>query len=207
MEPMNIVALCGWPKSGKTSMAEYLRDTQGYKIIDDGLILRNFVHVAFQVPMDSLYTPEGKARTIEILGKTWEIRKILGQVGNKLEELFGENIMADIAMRQARMMHAFTGYNKFVFPSVRKTQGQLYKQEGGLIVKMDRPGYGDSGNDFDRFDQEIVDMTIMNTGVKDALTHFAEPIAKNAAVMAKAMQNVRDTQRIAKEGSRFEGLH
>jgi hypothetical protein len=66
----------------------------------------------------------------------------------------------------------------FVFPSVRMDQGITYRQHGGLVLEVTRPGYVPV-NDFDHYDRDLVHFTVANDGEKrDLVLRVNELFAK-----------------------------
>jgi hypothetical protein len=155
----DFIAFVGHPKSGKTTAAEVFLDTFGGEVVDDGHVLRKFAVEELGLSWDDVLSQHGKARTTEILGKTWTNREILGEFGNALEALFGEHILPFIATR-----HHVPGQT-WLFPSCRKTQGAFYRQRGGIVIQIDNPLAGPSGNAFDEWDRTEVDYVINNDGL------------------------------------------
>src|SRR6476619_5721995 len=87
-----LIGICGNPKSGKSEVQNILKEHYGYIPLDDGLALRQIARDHLGLSWEDVSTQEGKARFTEILGKNWQHRDILGTLGEKLEEMFGENI-------------------------------------------------------------------------------------------------------------------
>lgn len=158
----HIIAICGYPKTGKSKVQEILAEV-GVQIVDDGGPLRDFAQRHLGLSWRDVHTQEGKADTNMIAGQWWENRKILGDLGKKLEELFGPNIMPFMATRKLCDVASYS------FGSVRRKQGKFYQSLGGVVLGVNRAGVGPSGNDFDEFDHSIVDYWIDNDGSLDDL--------------------------------------
>jgi hypothetical protein len=164
--PVRYIALCGNPKSGKSTVQKILHDRYGVLPVDDGLCLRDFAMRHLGLTLLDVSTQEGKTRHTNILGKSWENRKILGEFGAALENLFGEHIMPWVATR------GLNGNGVYSFGSVRKTQGHFFKEQFGreaVIVEVMRKGVGPTGNAFDAYDRSMVDMVIDNSGTVEEL--------------------------------------
>ncbi|WLR90977.1 hypothetical protein [Shinella zoogloeoides] len=153
------IAICGNPKSGKSLAQEILSTDLNYLPIDDGHVLREFAVNKLGLSWDDVQTQEGKKRVTSILGKDWEHRILLGEFGNRLEEMFGEHIMPFIATRN---LYPNARYS---FGSVRKTQGHFFKEHGGVVIEIMNPMAPPSGNAFDKYDLSAVDRTIINDGM------------------------------------------
>ena len=159
-----IVALVGHPKAGKTTAAEILKNLYGYQIVDTGAPLRKISMKYLGLDRDMVYTQKGKASRVMIAGKEWQVRDILGTLGAKLEEMFGEEIMPI-------MSHNMVGPDSLIVdPSCRKTQGHYWKRQGGVVIKIDNPAVGPSPYAFDKFDESSVDHTILNDGLARELS-------------------------------------
>jgi hypothetical protein len=154
------VALCGWPKCGKSTIAAMLEDEFGAQIIDDGMILRKAVPVLFGIPEDEPFTQEGKDRVYNVCGREETVRQMLGELGNYLEARYSDEFMPIRAMQVAQKL--YPAANFYVYPSVRKVQGRAYKRMGGIVVQIDNPNAPPSDNPFDRWDKSFVDITINN---------------------------------------------
>lgn len=150
------VALCGNPKAGKSLVMEIMAVNYGTQAVDDGRPLREIAKQYLGLTHDQVYTQEGKASHVEILGKHWQVREILGELGNLFEFLFGEHILPFMVTQ------TLEGPGPFVFGSVRKTQGRFYKQAGGIIIGIENPLAGPSPYAFDKFDESAVDYWIIN---------------------------------------------
>lgn len=158
----HIIALCGYPGSGKTEVQTLLCEL-GVQAIDDGAPLREFSRSWLGLSHSDVYTQEGKLRSSKIAGKDWQNRQMLGELGKKLEEMFGPDIMPFMATRRLLDVACYS------FGSVRRRQGWFYKDLGGVVIGIRRLGCGPTGNDFDEFDGDAVDYWIDNDGSIDDL--------------------------------------
>ena len=181
-----LVALCGWPQSGKTTLAEYLSDEYGAQVVDDGAILREACMALYGLDWGDLYTQEGKAKTIKVCDKVYTHRQLAGHLGNLLEQFYGEQFVPEQTLRRL-LKHTpeLDGAPFYVFPSVRRTQGITWRNAGGMVVAIERPGLKFSGNDFDAFDESLVDRWIVNGGTVEDMCQQAkrlfDALAKRAA--------------------------
>lgn len=164
------IGLCGHPKSGKTTAAEILQKTFGCQILDSGMPLREIAVRHLGLDWDQVMTQEGKASTVNILGKDWQVRKILGDLGQKLEDMFGEEIMPFMAHQSIMDELCNGGDNTYIDPSCRKTQGHYWKRQGGLVIGINNPDAGPSIYAFDKFDESAVDYWILNDGLNRGLS-------------------------------------
>lgn len=158
LTPPRLIALCGNPKSGKSLVQEIIGNHYGHAAVDDGYTLREFAVEKLGLSWDDVITQEGKARSTNILGRDWVNRDLLGEFGNRLEDMFGEHIMPLLALKGCSEDQRYT------FGSVRKTQGRFYREHGGVVIEIANPLASPSGYAFDMYDREAVDITIVNDG-------------------------------------------
>lgn len=161
----SLVAICGNPQSGKSTLQKVLQNQFGLIPRDDGDVIRSHCMRIGNLKGSDVYTQEGKSRLTGLNGRIWQNRIMLGEYGKMLEQMFGENIVPDIAIREA-LQHwdetpnpAHRGYS---FGSVRRNQGRKYKEYGGVVIEVVRQNAPPSGNDFDEFDRSIVDVVVEN---------------------------------------------
>lgn len=160
-----LIALCGQPGSGKSTVQEILERRLGIKAFDDGYVIRQHCRELFGLSRDDVYTQDGKKRQTEIQGKLWENRKILGEYGAMLEHTFGRNTVPSWAVQAALLnwdvdQHNFQGYS---FGSVRRGQGEVYRNYGGTVVEIVKPDVEHSENIWDNYDQRWVSCTFENS--------------------------------------------
>lgn len=154
------IAICGYPGSGKTLVQSILNKDYGTVGVDDALPLREFAVTNLGLTWDQVLTQDGKKEYVEILGRTWQVREILGELGNRFEAMFGKNIMPAMAINRIKD-HAYPGAS-FSFGSVRRDQGAYYSNVGGIVLGIDNPSVGPSPYEFDQFDRSVVDYWIYN---------------------------------------------
>lgn len=151
-----LIAICGHPKSGKSEVQRLLHSSFGYQPVDDGLPMRAFCVENLGMRWDDVTSQEGKAGHVEILGRRWQRREILGVLGNHFEAMFGQHIMPFMAT--VGLEHD----KRYSFGSVRRDQGLFYRERGGLILGVRNPDAPPSPFEFDRFDESLVDIWIDN---------------------------------------------
>jgi hypothetical protein len=119
----------------------------------------------FGLSWEQVSTQEGKASHTTICDHPFQVRDLLGSLGNMLEDKFGSQILPEAALKYALAEHPG---KKYVYASVRKNQARTFKEAGGICIEVKRPGCEWSGYDFDLYDQSLVDFTINNDGtIKD----------------------------------------
>jgi len=170
------IAICGNPKSGKSLVQEILRDRYAVQPVDDGAILRECAMKNLGATHAQVHTQEGKASLacwpngdLMIDARTGEHmswRRVLGLLGNQLEDMFGKHVMP---MTACARIATLTG--SFSFGSVRRDQGSYYQQRGGIVIGIENPLAPPSGNEFDEFDLSIVDYWIENDALARGLPH------------------------------------
>ena len=164
---LKYIAICGHPGSGKTEVQNILEDEFGVMPIDDGHALRAFaVNNLPDVTWTDVITQEGKMREITVCGVKMTVRKFLGDLGQALEDRFGEAIMPEMALNAADNILD----QVFSFGSVRKNQAETYLATGqAVVIEVIRPGVGPSGNVFDLYNEQLVIMQIHNSGTLEQL--------------------------------------
>ena len=158
-----MIALCGHPGSGKSEVQKILDNLLHYQPVDDGLPLRSFCVQHLGMSWNDVLSQEGKSGEVKILDTVWTRRKILGDYGNLLERIFGDNIlpyMACVGLQDDK---------RYSFGSVRKRQAAFYKEQGALVIGVRNPLAGPSPYDFDWFDDRLVDLWIDNDSQANGL--------------------------------------
>lgn len=157
------IALCGLPGSGKSTVQELLRSNHGVYPVDDGFPLRDICVRYLALSTHQVCSQDGKKEFVDLLDKNWQVREILGEMGNRFEGMFGEHIIPFM------VTNTLIGNGPYSFGSVRKSQGWFYKKLGGIVIEVRRPGIPPSPYAFDQFDEKAVDYVLMNDGVIEDL--------------------------------------
>lgn len=158
------IALCGHPKSGKSTTQKILQLNFGVYQVDDGLVLREFAVKELGLSWFQVSTQTGKAETVERFGRTWTVRELLGQFGNAIEGVFGKHALPHMAIQKHEK-----DAGPFSYGSVRRDQGRVYQDAGGIVIEIQNPEALPSPHEFDRFDSSIVDYIIVNDGLARGL--------------------------------------
>lgn len=161
-----VIAVCGNPTAGKTEAQEILERDFGVDIIDSGMVLREFAVQHLGLSWDDVVSQAGKLRKTTILDREWENREILGELGKKLEELFGENILMWIALKKLKPGRSYS-------ICVRRNQGLYLKSQGALVIGLNNPLAPVSRHDFDAFNTDAVDFWIDNDGLAKGMSKSA----------------------------------
>jgi hypothetical protein len=154
------IACVGNPKAGKDAVKLILNKQYGTTPIDSGLPLRKIAMEHYGLTPWHVFTQDGKAEFVEILGRKWQVRELLGELGNRFEEMHGD--WATPWMETRKISAKDPG--PFVDASCRKSQGAFYKTIGGVVIGVRRPGCKPSPYEFDRVREEHVDEWIDNDG-------------------------------------------
>lgn len=184
-----IIALCGNPKSGKSTAQKILFERFNYQVADDGRPLREIVHKYLGATWEQVSTQNGKKEKILINGREWEVRDALGQLGNVLEQIFGGDVICEMGLRAndmdflldngGQMFQPMAPLKRegapaheepcYSFGSVRREQGHFYRKHGGIVVEIHRTAAPPSEFEFDRYSKTAVQYTIVNDGDLDEL--------------------------------------
>lgn len=154
-----LIALCGWPKTGKSTIQKMLQEEYNYSPQDDGRMLRDAAMTLYNLTEWHVSTQEGKASKVSILGEEHTVRYLLGNLGDILEERWGNQFIPEAAIKKFLSTNP-TGLASF--GSVRKNQGISFKKHGGLVIGIRRDGIESPINQFDHFDESLVDVWIDN---------------------------------------------
>jgi hypothetical protein len=152
-----LIALCGNPGSGKSTAAQLLTK-HGYTIADDGLPLRQIAMQHLGLSEWNVSTQAGKLEEVDLNGRAWQAREILGEIGNAFEEKFGGEIIPMMTHRTLQPTRAY------VMGSVRRDQGFYWREHGALVLEIVNPHAGPSKFEFDSYNQEPIHARIHNDG-------------------------------------------
>lgn len=154
-----LIALCGNPLSGKSTAADLINRLFGHELADDGLPLRKIAMDYLGLSEHQVFTQEGKKEKVTLNGREWEVREILGEIGNAFEEKFGGDIIP-IMSHNARPKNSSA-----VFGSVRREQGLYWRNQGALVLEIVNPLAGPSPYEFDTFNPTYAHKQIINDGL------------------------------------------
>lgn len=173
-----LIALCGNPGCGKSTAAELINSMFNHQLHDDGLPLRQIAMSYMGLSEHQVFTQEGKLEQVMLNGRPWTAREILGEIGNAFEEKFGGDIIPI-------MSHATQRADQpYVMSSVRRDQTLYWQKAGALVIEIETPGVGPSPYEFDCYNRDGVDVTVINDALSiglegdAALMHFAAALEK-----------------------------
>lgn len=183
---IKLIALCGAPGAGKTEVQRYLQKHYSVIPVDDGHPLRDFAMRHLGLSHADVSTQEGKSATKPFPGgRRMPVRVALGELGNRIEEIFGPDAIPEMALNWAQVnAQLWRGRSAYSFGSTRRQQGRVYKARGGVVVEIKRPGH-EPVNEFDHYDASLADITINNDSTLEALHarieyHFGPMLRQHA---------------------------
>lgn len=151
-----LIGLCGKPCSGKSTATQILNEEFGYQLTDDGMPLRQIGMKYLGLTYRQVYTQEGKLQHVMLNNQDWQVRGILGEIGNAFEEKFGGDIIPLMSYNSQNLA------TRYVMGSVRRDQGLFWKKHGGLIIEIDNPSVPESEFEFDVYNKDAIDVVIHN---------------------------------------------
>jgi hypothetical protein len=159
IEMVNFVALCGYPKVGKSEVQRIISRRYGVAALDDSEPLRAAARILYNLDEWHVSTQEGKASIITAGSKRMTVRKALGELGNYLEK-DDEFHLPRLATQKALAADP-TGIHSFA--SVRKRQPIFFRDTGrAIVIEVTREGCK-ALDDFDMYDRSCIDFSIDNT--------------------------------------------
>lgn len=169
-----IIALCGHPQHGKSTVQSFLEQDFGVTPVDDGFLIRQEAMKRHGFTWEDVSTQEGKLRQVTLDGETVTIRKILGDIGKEHEDTDPNH--------WPKMAVASCSVEDFPISlgSVRRNQNVYLRSIGALVIEIVNPRLAESPYDFDQYNRDAVHCTIINDGTLDdlrrktaeAVTHY-----------------------------------
>lgn len=177
--PPPIIAFCGHPKHGKSTVQEFLQKEFGVLALDDGRPLRLEGMERFGLTWEQVSTQEGKMEICHAFGRDMEVREALGLIGKEWEV---EHPLK-VAHKALDLLRSEGTGEPVSFGSVRRSQGLAYQQAGGIVIEIFDPRKVVSEYDFDYVDPRYVTTTIMNDGTLTQL------FKRSAAIVRGLLEN------------------
>ena len=159
MNVPKLIALCGNVRAGKSIAAAIIHETYGHELVDDARPLRNIGMKEFDLTEEQVTTQAGKLDKVKIGDTEYEVREILGKIGDGLEDQFGQNIVAELANKRLKVG------NSYVLQSVRKGQTWFWRKQGALVIEIRNPSTVSIPFPFDKYDRSAVHASIENDGL------------------------------------------
>lgn len=167
---IKFIALCGYPKSGKTEVQKIIERRYGIEAYDDKYPLREAVKVLYGLTDWHVSTQGGKASMIKTPSGEMTVRKAMGDLGCYLEEK-DEFHFARLAVSACLDK---SPDKQYVFASVRQRQPIFFKNAGNsIVIEVTREGCG-ADDAFDEYDRSAIDLSIEN------ILDIADPTAARA---------------------------
>ena len=150
-----IIALCGYPNSGKTTVQHMLHD-HGYQSIDDAAPLRRAAEALYGLPIGITDTQEGKASRVKIGNKEYCVRDLIGSMGEAGVRLHGPSFKID------RIIPYLNPTQYYTMGSCRGEEAKYWKHHGANIIEIQRPNIPIPLHARDRYNPDYIDYTIHN---------------------------------------------
>ena len=161
---IHYIALCGYPKAGKTEVQKIISRRYGFVAHDDKRPLRDAVKILYGLTDWHVLTQAGKASFIDTPQGRVTVRKAMGDLGCYLEDK-DEFHFPRLALSNCQK-HDPKGL--FVFASVRQNQAGFLKENGEtLVIEVTREGCN-ATHAFDDYFRDPIDFSIENIRTSDA---------------------------------------
>lgn len=155
---IRFIALCGYPKSGKSEVQRIISQIYGFRAFDDSESLREAAKILYGLTDWHVSTQEGKSSLVKIGDSRYSVRKVMGDLGCYLEDIDEFHF----PRRALKICAEYPPESRFVFASVRRNQLSFFKDHGQtLIVEVIRNGCRPLGH-FDEYSRDLVDISIEN---------------------------------------------
>jgi hypothetical protein len=155
---IRFIALCGYPKAGKTEVQRIISRRYGFASYDDSKPLREAAKSLYGLTEWHVTTQEGKASLLQVGNMKVTVRKAMGDLGCYLEEQ-DEFHFPRLAVQTCGKLDP---EGRFVFASVRRNQPTFFKSTNqALVIEVTRDGCKPSDS-FDEYVRDPVDFSIEN---------------------------------------------
>lgn len=173
-DPPPIIAFCGPPRHGKSTVQGFLQEELGVQPLDDGRPLRLEGMRRFGLTWEQVSTQEGKLEICHAYGRDMEVREALGLIGKEWE---AEHPLK-VSNEALKLLREEGTGEPVSFGSVRRSQGLSYIRAGGIVLEVYDPRKPLSKYDFDYVDPRYVTATIRNDGTLEDLKQRAVALVR-----------------------------
>lgn len=152
---MIMIGLCGRPRTGKGQVRSVLESRCGFRWVDTKQPLVDAAIALTGLQRNEYTSQDGKDSEY----KGIQLRKVMGEIGKSVEELFGENHLVNLAIERER--NGCGPKTRLVFDALRRNQPIDFP---GYVVEVVSDRGIDTGYDFDEYSKDKIDYTIYNNG-------------------------------------------
>lgn len=161
-----LIALCGPPKAGKSTVQKILHETYGIEPHDDARLLRQTAMRVYGFTWEQVSTQEGKASIVEIAGKRADVRHFMGELGLAIERIHGSNFFPWRELEHLKSVYGpnFERGPILSFGSARLEQPRFFRENGALVIEVLCDKVQASRNPYDVYDGSPAHIVIRNPG-------------------------------------------
>jgi hypothetical protein len=167
-----VIALSGWARAGKDTIADYLVEKHGFKKVSFATPMREALYRLNPIVTTIEGTVASLSQIVDLAG--WEgakeitpdLRGLMQRLGTEVgREMFGDDFWVNIAFSQVKPGE------KIIFADCRyQNEANTTLANGGQVWRVERPGYGpanshDSERDLDNYNFSHIFSN--NTGIED----------------------------------------
>jgi dephospho-CoA kinase len=161
-----LIGLCGYPGSGKSEVRDILVKEHGFYLLDTKIIIRQMASALTGLPSSEFVTQEQKAALYNGITR----RKIMGELGNAVEGLYGDSFLVNAAIKRFREK---APDRPIVVDALRKDQPKDFP---GLVAQVISSRAQEPKDDFDRFYQGRTNCIIVNDGTHQELSETVKRV-------------------------------
>ena len=162
-----LIGLCGMPRSGKSEVRKILVEEHGFHLLDTKLVLREMASKLTGLYPSEFVSQEDKEKLYCGVSR----RKIMGELGNVAEKLWGDSFLINRALEEGWIYPE----KDIVVDSLRKTQPRDFP---GYVYQVISNRAIDTGNDFDKFWPYNTKGVIINDGTFEELREKVDLLVK-----------------------------
>lgn len=159
-----LIALCGAPEVGKSTVQKALASLYGVRICDDGRLLRDAAMALYGFTEDMVTTQAGKAMIVDVCGRKDTVRTFMGELGCAIEAMHGTSFFPYQTLEGLKREYgpALETAPRLSFGSVRRDQPWFFREQGALVIEIVGPGSDRPVGPYDRYDASAAHLTIYN---------------------------------------------